>query len=86
MISNLLLYSEQQWGIRQRERYQQDILDGLRRLLTFPHLGKARPDYQPGARSIRIEQYIAIYRVTDDEVRISRIVHERRDIDAVEIE
>jgi toxin ParE1/3/4 len=81
-LDDILLYTEQQWGNEQREQYQQGLLDGLNQLLTFPFLGKERPDYEPGARSIQIEHHVAIYRVSETEVLISRIVHVRRDIAA----
>ena len=85
-LDDVLLYTEQQWGSEQRERYQRDLLDGLNQLLTFPLLGKERPDYEPGARSIQIEHHVAIYQVSDAEVHISRSVHVRRDIEAEYVE
>ena len=85
-LDDILLYTEQAWGSEQREQYERNLLDGLQRLLSFPYLGKERPDYEPGARSIQIEHHVAIYRVSETEVHISRIVHVRRDIEAGDIE
>jgi toxin ParE1/3/4 len=81
-LTGILLYTEQQWGKRQRNNYRRALYKGFRRLADFPGLGRERPDYEPDARSFQVEQHIVIYRATATELRISRILHVRRDIDA----
>jgi plasmid stabilization system protein ParE len=55
---------------------------GFRRLADYPGLGKERPDYGPDTRSHKIQQHVVIFRATETELLISRILHIRRDIDA----
>jgi toxin ParE1/3/4 len=82
-LDDILLYTEQQWGKRQKNTYRRSLYDGFRRLAEFPGIGLERPNVGPAVRSFQIEHHIVIYEATDTELRISRIIHERRDIDAV---
>jgi toxin ParE1/3/4 len=45
-----------------------------------PFLGRPRTELLPSLRSILVHPYAVIYRVTDDEVEIVRVLHERRDL------
>ena len=81
-FDDILLYTELHWGKRQRDAYRKALFDGLHRLAEFPGLGRARPDIEPDARSFVIRQHIVIYRATETELLISRILHTRQDIDA----
>ncbi|MBX3529837.1 MAG: type II toxin-antitoxin system RelE/ParE family toxin [Rhizobiaceae bacterium] len=59
------------------------LQERARRLVDAPRLGKLRPDLQPGLRSIPFRNYVILYRVEDAAIRIERIIHGARDIDAV---
>ena|SRR5438132_825703 len=52
-------------------------------LSQLPLLGRMRQELGPGLRSVVIEQYVLFYRVTATAVEILRIVHGKRDIDAI---
>jgi len=61
-------------------RVARTIYDGCGRLKDFPHSG--RVSYRvPGRRELVFAglPYIAVYRVTDDTVQISRIFHGAQD-------
>ena len=53
-------------------------------LKDHPRLGRARPEIQTEARSIAIERWIALYRVTEDGAQIVRILDGARDAAAIE--
>jgi addiction module RelE/StbE family toxin len=57
-------------------RVVQRIYDGCGKLKDFPHLGRASKR-MPGWREVVFSPlpYIAVYRVTQDVVEISRILH-----------
>ncbi|MGM0562448.1 MAG: type II toxin-antitoxin system RelE/ParE family toxin [Pseudomonadota bacterium] len=48
------------------------------RLLVHPWSGVAREDIGPGIRCLVSGQYLTLYRVETDSVRIVRILHGRR--------
>jgi toxin ParE1/3/4 len=81
-LDDILLYTEQQWGERQKASYRKALFDGLNRLTSYPDLGKARPNYGSDARGLQIEHHVAICRATDTEVIIARLLHKNRDIDS----
>jgi len=53
------------------------------RLAEMPRAGVPRPELWIGLRSVPFRRYIVFYTVTDDDVRIERILHGSRDIQAV---
>jgi toxin ParE1/3/4 len=53
-------------------------------LATFPYVGRARDeDLGAGSRSFAVGQYIIVYCVEGADVFILRVVHGRRDLDAL---
>jgi len=64
------------------------VYDSIERtcaLLREHHaLGRARPEIHTDARSLVIERWLAIYRVTDYGAQIVRIVDGARDLAAIE--
>jgi len=53
-------------------------------LNDHPRLGGARPEIQPEARSIVIERWLALYRITEDGAQVVRIIDGARDLSAIE--
>ena len=53
------------------------------RLNDAPRLGRSRSELQNGLRSVAFRSYVIFYRVEDAGVRIERIIHGARDIDAI---
>ena len=50
----------------------------------YPYLGRARDhDLGPGRRSHAVGEYIIIYRVEDGDALILRVVHGRRELEAL---
>jgi toxin ParE1/3/4 len=59
------------------------IENACAKLEYWPYSGRQRDSLLPGLRSVLAFPYVAFYRVRDDAVEIVRVVHGRRDIDAV---
>ena len=66
------------------DRIYDNIEQSCRLLSDHPQLGRARPEIQPEARSLVIERWLALYRVTDNGAQIVRIVDAARDLSAIE--
>jgi toxin ParE1/3/4 len=49
----------------------------------FPEIGVARDDVRPGLRMLVSGAYVILYRVGADGVDIVRVVHGRRDLEAL---
>jgi len=50
--------------------------------LGIPNLVATDPNTDPAAGVFPVQQHVVIYRTNDDELRILRILHARRDIDS----
>jgi toxin ParE1/3/4 len=57
-----------------------DIMRAADLIKERPQIGRPREDIKRGYRSIRTKPFLIYYRFDDREVRILRILHERRDI------
>jgi toxin ParE1/3/4 len=66
------------------DRIYDRIEKSCRLLADHPQLGRARPEIQPEARSLVIERWLALYRVTEDGAQIVRIIDAARDLSAIE--
>ena len=54
-----------------------------RKLAQWPGLGKARPELRRDLRSFPADNYLVYYRVRTDVIEIVRVLHGRRDVDAI---
>jgi toxin ParE1/3/4 len=52
-------------------------------LAEWPHSGRARDELFRGVRSIVVDPYVVFYRVGDSAIEIIRVLHGRRDVDAI---
>jgi toxin ParE1/3/4 len=53
-------------------------------LASFPYVGRARdPDFGAGTRSASVGEYVIVYCVDGQDVLILRVVHGRRDLEAL---
>jgi toxin ParE1/3/4 len=53
-------------------------------LEDHPRLGRARPEINPEARSLVIERWLTLYRITEHSAQIVRILDGSRDLSAIE--
>ena len=79
-LRDVLQYSLEMWGQRQRNTYQALIVRALRDLARFPGLGRTRDELGPGLRSHPVGQHVVIYAVSDEDLIVVRVLHSRRDL------
>jgi toxin ParE1/3/4 len=48
-----------------------------------PYAGKSRDDLRPGYRSFPVGQYVVFYRLAEPGIQIMRVLHGKRDLDAL---
>jgi len=78
-LRSILEYTLATWGERQRDVYAARIDLALDELIQHPYWGRPRDDLSPGLRSRLVEKHVVYYRVDDDVVTITRILHEKMD-------
>ena len=64
------------------DRLNQKINDLILKLQEFPEIGRERPEIRAafGLRSVPVGKYLVFYQVTEDTVRIHRVLHGSMDI------
>jgi toxin ParE1/3/4 len=82
-LIDIWLYGAQEHSPAAADRRLRAIDKACRRLMNWPHSGLARPEIARGLRSLSVAPHVVFYRVTSSAVEIVRILHARRDVDAV---
>ena len=63
------------------DRFLTRFSEKLKNIVSFPNLGKPRPEWGANYRSIILDDYLIVYRVTEELVEILRVVSGYRDLD-----
>ena len=66
------------------DRVCEQIERACQSLKQFPQLGRARPEIHADARGLVVERWLALYRVVEDGVQVTRIVDAARDLAKIE--
>lgn len=67
-----------QWGPEQAFTYSERLYESLDKLATFPDIGRARDEIEPGLRSFPVREYVVYYYVAHEILYVKRIIHGRR--------
>lgn len=78
-LREIWLYTEEQWGEQQADRYLQGLEQCCERLVDHPTLGTAREDLRAGYRSILEGRHLIVYRHHLGRIEIVRMLHQRMD-------
>ena len=78
-LREILQYSLDMWGAERRDAYAKTLANAIDRIATFPMLGQARHELGSDVRSIAAGMHQFFYRVTDAEIVVIRIAHNRQD-------
>jgi toxin ParE1/3/4 len=78
-FTDIRVYTQQQWGETQRDRYEATLLRAIAALADFPEVGVRQPRFFPGCRARHVERRTLYYRILDDEIGVVRIPHKRTD-------
>jgi toxin ParE1/3/4 len=73
-------YTIDPWGIGQAYEYSEVLLSRIEQLAEFPEIDQDWSEIRDGLRSMVVEYHVILYRVFDDSVLISRVIHERMDM------
>jgi toxin ParE1/3/4 len=70
-------------GFDQSDRFLTRFSEKLSNIVAFPNLGKSRPAWGANYRTILLDDYLIVYRSTEELVEILRLVSGRRDLDTL---
>ncbi len=69
------LYSFDNWGEAQADRYLDELDAGMRKCGVEPEGGKQQEAVRSGYWSSLVRKHVVFYTFTDQEVRIQRVLH-----------
>jgi len=75
------LYTQNKFGIRQRNKYLVSIADKFQTLANKPELGRERLNIRNGYYSVLIQKHIIFYKLYNYGIRIIRVLHQSMEFD-----
>ena len=74
-------YTQQTWGVKQRNSYMQLIDACFHALAASPRQGKSRPEIHHAIRSHPVGKHVVFYMIQMNGIVIVNVLHERMDPD-----
>lgn len=79
-LTGIWLYTCEEWGAEQADRYLDQLEAGMKQLLSHPLLGADYAHVLTGYRRLQVEYHAVFYQVlAQEEVIVIRILHEDMD-------
>jgi len=78
-LEEIYEYTIANWGIRQAEKYQDELFEWMSRVTENPHIGSQYYFSKGSYRKSQINKHLIFYRIKDDELVVVRVLHERMD-------
>ncbi len=76
-LEAIWLYTLEEWGLEQANRYTDELTDVFTQLAVGPQLGTACDHIRTGYRRSRVGRHVVYYRMTDYGIAVVRILHDR---------
>jgi len=73
-------FTQQRWGVDQRNKYLTQLDDTFHRLADTPQLGKSCDYIKPGYRKFPVASHVIYYRTSSNRIEIIRVLHKRMDV------
>lgn len=78
-LEQIYRYTIEKWGIKQADKYQDELYLKMQNVASNPNLGQNYP-YRIGYMKTGINRHLIFYKIDKDECQIVRILHERMNI------
>lgn len=81
-LEAIWVYTAEQWGVEQAERYLQGLFDCFEELAANPRLGRERDEVKAGYRSFPQGRHVVFYVIASAGIEVIGIVHQSAEVDA----
>lgn len=78
-LIEIWLYTADQWGDIQADKYLDHLNGVLQKLVTNPHLGKDCGHIRTGYRKLTVSPHAIYYYLSENTIEIVRVLHQRMD-------
>lgn len=80
-LTNIWNYTLEKWSEKQADKYYNMLVDNFNEIARNPGLGKNYSDIIDSILGFRVGRHIIFYRqVRDNEIEVTRILHEQMDL------
>jgi toxin ParE1/3/4 len=76
-LGEIAAHTKKRWGLRQTDRYLEQLEDGFHLLAQGPTMGRACKTIDSGLRRFEVGRHEVSYRVREEDIRIIRILHQQ---------
>ncbi len=76
-LEAIWLYTLEEWGLEQANRYTDELTDVFAQLAVRPQLGTACDHIRTGYSRSRVGRHVVYYRMTEYGIAVIRILHDR---------
>ena len=80
-LEGIWLYTHEQWGEEQADRYVRRLNKQIMALATSPECGKSAEAIRAGYYSIQVGRHLVFYTFTDTIVSVRRVLHDQMDVE-----
>lgn len=81
-LKSVARYTQERWGVRQRNAYLKEVDQVFRALTKNPLMGRACDDIREGYRKLPYGGHVIYYKnLSEDELLIVRILHAAMDVE-----
>jgi toxin ParE1/3/4 len=78
-LEEIAYYTENTWGLKQRQKYMQELFDRIESLIQYPHRAKKRDDVAEDKYSIKSGRHVIFVHFLPDLIEVVGVLHERMD-------
>jgi len=80
-LTNIWNYTLEKWSEKQADKYYNMLVDNFNEIEQNPRLGKNYSEIIDNILGLRVGRHIIFYRrILDNEIEITRILHEQMDL------
>ncbi len=76
-------YTEETWSNKQANIYYNLVIETIEFLCNNPKKGKPINEIRIGYRKMKVKSHLIIYKINEDILLISRILHEKMDFNSI---
>ncbi len=76
-IKKIWKYSLNNFGIEQADKYYQELTQAMSVIASNPKIGLSCDYLRSGYRQYQINKHLVFYQITENTIRIIRVLHER---------
>ncbi len=81
-LYDIAIFTQQRWGVEQRNLYVKQLDEAFRMLGKSPELGKSCSDVMPGYRKFPQGSHIVFYKAgSTSAIEVIRILHKSMDVE-----